>query len=93
MAGIFISNQGEEGTGPGFAMATAMSASLARQGRPMPLSPRYVYEKARALDPDLRKTEAGARIEYVCTVAREYGAPPESVWPYRALERHAAPVP
>jgi hypothetical protein len=90
---IAIRNQGEEGTGPGFAMATAMSASLARQGRPMPLSPRYVYAKARALDPDTRKTEAGARVEYVCTVAREYGAVPESVWPYRALEPHAAPVP
>jgi hypothetical protein len=87
---VEIRNQGQEGAGPAFAMATAMSASFARRNRPVRLSPRYLYEKARAMDADLDKTEQGVRVDYIGAVARDYGVPPEDAWPYVALEKRPA---
>jgi hypothetical protein len=88
--GFDVRDQGQEGAGPAFAMATAMSASFARQNRPVRLSPRYLYEKARALDTDLDRSEQGVRVEYIQVVARDHGVPPEDAWPYKALERRPA---
>lgn len=84
---VAILDQGAEGAGPAFAMATALNASLASQGRQVRVSPRYLYEKARTLDETIDPREEGAAPEYVNAVVQEYGAVPAERWPYVPNEK------
>ncbi len=79
-----VRDVGQEGTVAAAACATAMDASLSAQGRPLRLSMRYIYEKAKRHD---EVTGEGTFLETTIYVARQFGAPPESIWPYRALNR------
>jgi len=81
---ITVRDVGQEGTVAAAACATAMDASLAAQGRPMQLSMRYLYEKAKRHD---EVTGEGTFLETTIYVARQFGAPPEQLWPYRSSNR------
>ena len=61
-----------------------MDASLAVQGRPTQLSMRYLYEKSKRHD---ETTGEGTFLETTVYVARQFGAPPEALWPYKPLNR------
>ena len=85
---VTVRDIGREGTVAAAACATAMDASLAAQRRPMPLSMRYIYEKAKRHD---EVTGEGTFLETTIYVARQFGAPPESLWPYKSLDRKLPP--
>jgi PASTA domain/Papain family cysteine protease len=80
---VRIRQQGSEGTGPAFAVAAAMDASLAAQGASVVVSPRYLYAKARLRD-KLPAAQEGANPATVLAVAADSGAPTEQEWPYQA---------
>ena len=80
---VRIRQQGSEGTGPAFAVAAAIDASLAAQGASVIVSPRYLYAKARLRD-KLPAGQDGANPSTVLAVAAESGVPTEQEWPYRA---------
>jgi hypothetical protein len=80
-ADVLVRDVGAEGTVVGAAAVTAMDASLAAQGRPMRLSLRYVYEKAKRHD---EIKGEGTWLETAIYVMRQFGAPPEALWPYHA---------
>ena len=87
---VRIRDQGQEGSVAGLAVVTAMEASLARQKRqkrPVTLSARYLYEKAKSMDRFGPKTE-GTDMAAVLYVAETFGAPSEERWPYMAGSRH-----
>ncbi len=77
---ITIHDQGAEGTVAAVAMVTAMEASLAKQGKPMLLSSRYLYEKAKRHDE--QGDGEGTYLAAVLYVAERFGVPPEASWPY-----------
>ncbi len=81
---VTIRDVGQEGTVTAAACATAMGASLAAQGRPMPLAMRYIYEKAKRHD---EVAGEGTFLETTIYVATQFGAPPEALWPYREFAR------
>lgn len=81
---VTVRDVGGEGTSAAAACVTAMDASLAAQGRPTPLSMRYVYEKAKRHD---EIAGEGTFLETMIYVARQFGAPPEALWPYREFDR------
>lgn len=83
---VRIRDSGPEGSVAGLAVVLAMEASLARQGRPVTLSARYIYEKAKTLD---RFGPAGEGTDMAAAlyVAEAFGAPPEDTWPYIAGSR------
>ncbi len=81
---VTVRNVDGEGTVVAAALATAMDASLAAQGRPLQLSMRYIYEKSKRVD---GLKENGTFLESAAYVARQFGAPPEAYWPYKALNR------
>jgi hypothetical protein len=81
---VMVKDVGREGTVAAAACAMAMEASLAAQGRPMPLSMRYIYEKAKRHD---EVAGEGTLLETTIYVARQFGAPPETHWPYKSLNR------
>jgi hypothetical protein len=85
---VTVRNVDGEGTVVAAAMATAMDASLAAQGHPLQLSMRYIYEKSKRAD-DLKET--GTFFEAAAYVARQFGAPPETYWPYKAQNRKLPP--
>ena len=85
---VTVRDVGREGTVAAAACATAMDASLAVQRRPMPLSMRYIYEKAKRHD---EVTGEGTFLETTIYVTRQFGAPPESLWPYQSLNRKLPP--
>jgi len=85
---VTVRNVDGEGTVVAAAMATAMDASLAAQGHPLHLSMRYIYEKSKRAD-DVKET--GTFFEAAAYVARQFGAPPETYWPYRAQNRKLPP--
>jgi hypothetical protein len=81
---VTVRDVGQEGTVAAAACATAMDASLAAQGRLLQLSMRYIYEKAKRHD---EETGEGTFLETTIYVARQFGAPPETMWPYRSSNR------
>jgi TIR domain/Papain family cysteine protease len=83
---VRIRDSGTEGAVAGLALVTAMEASFAQQRRPVTLSARYLYEKAKRLDRFGPKTE-GTDMAAVLYVAETFGAPPEDRWPYFAGSR------
>lgn len=83
---IRIRDSGPEGAVAGLAVVVAMEASLAQQRRPVTLSARYLYEKAKSLDRFGPKTE-GTDMAAALYVAETFGAPPEDRWPYIAGSR------
>ena len=85
---VTVRDVGGEGTVAAAALATALGASLAAQGRPMFPSMRYIYEKAKRLD-EIKGD--GVWLESLIYVAQKFGAPPETYWPYRALNRKLPP--
>ena len=80
---VKIRQQGSEGTGPAFAVAAAIDASLAAQGDSVIVSPRYLYAKARLRD-KLPAGQEGANPATVLAVAAESGVTTEQEWPYVA---------
>jgi hypothetical protein len=76
---VTVRDVGQSGTVAAAACATAMSAGLAFQGRPTELSMRYLHARSQRVE---ESTGEGAYLETVFYVARQYGAPPESDWPY-----------
>ncbi len=87
---VRIRDSGREGTAAGLAVVTAMETSLAEQKRPVTLSARYIYEKAKTLDRFGPKTE-GTDTSAALYVAETFGAPPEDRWPYIAGSRGLPP--
>lgn len=83
---VRIRDSGPEGSVAGLAVVTAMEASLAQQRRPVTLSARYLYEKAKTVDRFGRDME-GATMAAALYVAETFGAPPEDRWPYIASSR------
>ena len=83
---VRIRNSGPESTVAGLAVVTAMEASLARQGRPVTLSARYLYEKAKRMDRYGSSAE-GTDMSAALYIAETFGAPPEDRWPYVAGSR------
>lgn len=81
-----VRQQGDEGTGPAFAVATAIDASFSAQGEPVMVSPRYLYAKSRRRD-NLPANREGANPKTVLDIAAEFGAPTEQEWPYHAKDR------
>jgi hypothetical protein len=81
---VTVKDVGTEGTVAAAACAMAMEASLAAQGRPVRLSMRYIYEKAKRHD---ELAGEGTFLETTVYVARQFGAPPEERWPYKPLSR------
>jgi hypothetical protein len=81
---VMVKDVGREGTVAAAACAMAMEASLAAQGRPMRISMRYIYEKAKRHD---EVAGEGTFLETTIYVARQFGAPPETRWPYTSLNR------
>ena len=81
---VTVKDVGSEGTVAAAACAMAMEASLGAQGRPVRLSMRYIYEKAKRHD---ELAAEGTLLETALYVARQFGAPPETRWPYRPLHR------
>jgi len=79
--GIRIRNTGTEGAIAGLVTAMAMEASLAHQKRPVTLSARYLYEKAKTIDRFGAGTE-GTDMAAALYVAETFGAPPEEQWPF-----------
>jgi hypothetical protein len=80
---VRIRDSGTEGSVAGLAVVTAMEASLSQQKRPVSLSARYLYEKAKSIDrfgPNIEGTDIVAALY----IAEAYGAPPEDRWPYVA---------
>jgi hypothetical protein len=84
--GIRIRNTGSEGAVAGLVTAMAMEASLAHQKRPVTLSARYLYEKAKTIDRFGSSTE-GTDMSAALYVAETFGAPPEEQWPFVAGSR------
>jgi hypothetical protein len=81
--GVRIRDTGTEGAVAGLVTAMAMEASLAYQKRPVTLSARYLYEKAKTLDRYGSGTE-GTDMASALYVAETFGAPPEDRWPFIA---------
>jgi hypothetical protein len=79
--GVRIRDTGTEGAVAGLVTAMAMEASLAHQKRPVTLSARYLYEKAKTIDRFGSGTE-GTDMSATLYVAETFGAPPEDRWPY-----------
>jgi hypothetical protein len=79
--GIRIRDTGTEGAIAGLVTAMAMEASLAHQKRPVTLSARYLYEKAKTIDRFGASAE-GTDMSAALYVAETFGAPPEERWPY-----------
>lgn len=84
---VRIRDSGPEGSVAGLAVVTAMEASLARQGRPVTLSARYLYEKAKTVD-RFGQSGDGTDMSAAVYVAEAFGAPPEDKWPYIAGARN-----
>ena len=84
--GVRIRDTGTEGAVAGLVTAMAMEASLAHQKRPVTLSARYLYEKAKTIDRFGSGTE-GTDMSATLYVAETFGAPPEDRWPYVAGSR------
>lgn len=84
--GVRIRDTGTEGAVAGLVTAMAMEASLAYQKRPVTLSARYLYEKAKTLDRYGSGTE-GTDMASALYVAETFGAPPEDRWPFIAGSR------
>ena len=84
--GVRIRDTGTEGAIAGLVTAMAMEASLAHQKRPVTLSARYLYEKAKTIDRFGADTE-GTDMSAALYVAETFGAPPEDRWPYVAGSR------
>jgi len=83
---VRIRDTGTEGAVAGLVTAMAMEASLAYQKRPVTLSARYLYEKAKTLDRYGSSTE-GTDMASALYVAENFGAPPEDRWPFVAGRR------
>jgi C1A family cysteine protease len=71
----------------GLAVVSAMEASLAQQRRPVTLSARYLYEKAKTVDRFGAQAAEGTDIAAALYVAESFGAPAEERWPYVAGSR------
>jgi hypothetical protein len=83
---VRIRDAGQEGTAVGLAVASAMEASLAHQGRPVTLSGRYLYRRAQRADQFPNDSNGGTALAAALYVAETWGAPPEEKWPYVAGE-------
>jgi hypothetical protein len=83
---VTIHDQGSEATSVAMAAVIAMETSLALQGKPQPLSVRYIYEKAKMHDETAPEEEATFTTT-VAYVIQQFGAPQESTWPYEPYVR------
>ena len=83
---------GAEGSAVGFALAAAMEYQVRRhEGRPVRLSPRYLYYLARkARRGDLR-ADGGAAVKDAVQGLAASGAVAENAWPYKAGDAADAP--
>ena len=77
---VTLRNQGNEEISTALAFTTATEISLARQGKPITLSARYVNEKAKKIDNPKRRT---LPLYLGVFVSSYFGIPPESVWQYQ----------
>ena len=85
-----IRDQGAEGSTVGFAVAAAMEGLWARKTNKMVvLSPRYLYNSARAAKN--WKGDTGAYVKDAVQIVRTQGAVIESVWPYKPGEFDSKP--
>ena len=80
-----------------FTVITAMEASLAWQGKPLLLSARYLYEKARMIDietylgvkPSKKEKDewVGITASSIIKVIKDHGVPPEEAWRFMPGQR------
>jgi hypothetical protein len=84
---VTVRDQGPDNSSASVALITAMETSLARQGRGVRLSPRYVREKSRRVGQMGTQEGDGEALAPVIFVAEHFGAPPEEMWPYVAGTR------
>jgi hypothetical protein len=93
---VTIHSAGNDIAGICFTVITAMEASLAWQGKPVLLSARYLYEKARLLDIEDRgirpskiekDEQAGITPGSVIKVIKDHGVPPEEAWRFMPGKR------
>lgn len=77
-----IRDQGNEGANAAVAAVTALETFLARNGRSVSLSARYVYQKAKQLAKQKPNEDNGMEMTTLRRVLEEYGAPLEEDWPY-----------
>jgi hypothetical protein len=80
---VSIHDQGVAGTAVAMATVAAMEAALARKGRSVRLSARYLFQKARQYD-GLPPSAEGSYLDSILYVAQFFGVPAEDVWPYIA---------
>jgi Thermolysin metallopeptidase, alpha-helical domain/Caspase domain/Thermolysin metallopeptidase, catalytic domain/Papain family cysteine protease len=77
-----IHDQGQEGANPAVAAITALETYLARRGREVSLSVRYVYQKAKQIAEQDPNVDGGIEMTVLTKVMQEYGAPLEEDWPF-----------
>jgi len=73
-----VGNQGPIGSCTGWAGTAALEAKLGDGQR----SPLYVYYYDRREDGTAPGTDGGATMLGLCKALKDYGAPPEYMWPY-----------
>jgi hypothetical protein len=84
---IRIRDTGPEGSIAGLAVASAIEASYAAKGEPLPyLSGRYLYERSQRLD-SMEPDAIGTSLSRVINVADRFGVFDEAVWPYVPEQR------
>jgi hypothetical protein len=83
-----IYDQGGEPSNAAFAAITTMEVAFAVAGTHRSLSARYVYDKA-AQKAD--SAPLGVFMTSIAYVVQQFGAPPNSVWPYTAGEHDLPP--
>jgi len=79
-----VGDQGNEGTCVGWAAADGMKEYQEGKewGKDVQLSPRYVYENARKLDPPAEREDEGTTIRSAMKVLNKKGVCPEDCWNY-----------
>jgi hypothetical protein len=84
-----IHDQGTDYTSPAYSATTAMEICLHQQGKPISLSARYIFEKAK--DHDELKDFPGTFLSTIAYTIERFGAPPEADWPDKPTSRFLPP--
>jgi hypothetical protein len=84
-----VRDVGPEGTIPATAAVTAMEVAFAGAGRPVRLSERYLYEKARRHDETAGGE--GTYLTAIVYIAEQFGVAPRAMWPYAPGRRGLPP--
>jgi hypothetical protein len=83
-------SQGSEGAlGPALAAVMALEASLARNGRAIALSGRYMCQKALLLEGNPPGYTGGLKMDTLARIIAEFGCCPEECWPTIPAEGNA----